>query len=376
MMHFRQFPARLVLFGVVSGCPSAQSSAVAEGVVVPAHTQAGDRFGLRVFHSGCSGTPIYTQILFTVPESVPNPVRAIAFRRRDWASSPAMYPPITVDVEIMMGHSPRTPASFSHDLPENRGADFQRVMRRQVSFPSSMKRADNQYPFAYRLPLDTPFSFRAGGVGVIEFRLLGSTLCLGDFSVASVTFDGFADPRVPFGEQFGVACSSRFGAGRGNNLTVAGGMSPGNPSAAMLTPPPIYGSNVVRFFGGLRTDQWAGLPLPYHLAGFGAKDCWLYISLDWEWPQYWRFPHNAYGHALLDLPNDPNLVGLVVYVQGLRLDPYANALGIETSQAWRVPVTQHKDPPLSTVVAPEGLLRLDGGQRHLANGPVFELSGQ
>lgn len=350
---------------------SAQSISPPEAAVVPSPRDGGQRGPYRLFHTG--GPPVYHQVLFRVPDSVPNPVRSIAFRRKSDSSSPATYPAFTVDIEIMMGHSPRTPASFSHDLPDNRGSDFQRVLRRRVSFPATGRRADELYPFEYRFRLDTPFAFQLNRVGIVELRVLDSTLRIADFSVGGVMFEIRSDVRTQ-GEQFGVPCSSRYGVWQGNILGMLDGLSPGNPSWALVTPPPSTRSPDVRVFGGLRNDQWSGLPLPYHLDKLGARDCWLYISMDWEWPLYWT--GNPFTHAELDLPQDPNLVGLTVFVQGVRLNTQTNALGIETTQAWRVPVTPHKDPPLSMLAAPFGVLGLDGGQARFAFGPVFELSGQ
>lgn len=104
---------------LVAGCLAlvgvgltAQSSRSAEGVVVPAPADGGQRLAYRLFHS--IGTPAYQQVLFRVPDAVPNPVRSIAFRRMSHGSSPPTYPAFTVDIEIWMGHSPRTPASFDH----------------------------------------------------------------------------------------------------------------------------------------------------------------------------------------------------------------------------------------------------------------------
>jgi hypothetical protein len=113
-----------------------------------------------------------------VPAEVPNPVRAFSLRRFDEATSPATYPAIVVDVEIAMGHSPSSPASYSYDLPANRGADFRTVLRRTVKFPPSQRRADGRYPFAYRFPLEAPFWFQPGSHAVIEFRLLAPVLAL------------------------------------------------------------------------------------------------------------------------------------------------------------------------------------------------------
>lgn len=350
---------------------AAQSSRSTEGVVVPSPTDGGQRFAYRLFHS--IGTPAYQQVLFRVPDAVPNPVRSIAFRRMSHSSSPPTYPAFTVDIEIWMGHSPRTPASFDHDLPGNREADLSRVLRRKVSFPARPQRTDERYPFDYRFVLDTPFVFQRNRVGVVELRILDSTLRLTDWTLGGVTFEIWADHRTK-GEEFGVPCSSRYGVWQGNLLAVLDGVSPGNPSWAVIIPPPSARSVDVRFFGGLRNDQWSGLPLPYHLDKLGARDCWLYISMDWEWPQYWQI--YPIGHAELSLPPDPNLVGLTVFVQGVRLNTQTNALGIETTQAWRIPVTPHKDPPLSMLSSPFGPLGLDGGQARFAIGPVFELSGQ
>ena len=353
---------------VSASAPAQVASRDAEGVVIP-EPGIGIRAGRQTLHGYCSPTnAIYHQLLFDVPATVPNPVRSIAFRRWDEPGSPAVYPAITLDVEIGFGHSPRTPASFSYDVLENRGPDFTIVFRRKISFPPTTRRADNDYPFTYGFPLDRPFSFTAGRAGLVEFRLLESSLCIGANPL--VTFEFYGIPRPDRGGPFGVACS-RAGPNGGNVLT-SGQLSPGNPGDASMTPVSAFGwPNLSRYFGGFRRDFWGGFRLPYALDALGAPGCSLYISYDWEWPTYWGpfFPS-----AQLDLPNDPTLTGRMVYTQGIRLDRRANSLGVDTSNGWAVKVGPHIDPPLSWLRAP-WYPSWHLGQRVLAVAPVFQLSG-
>ena len=365
---WQRLVCRVVPAALLCVAASAQHSGRdAEAVSVPPEGQ-GHRFAGYLFHQFCHlSTPLFYQILFEVPADVPAEVRSIAFRRSD---APLDYAPFTVEVEIGAGHSPRSPAIFGWDRPMNRGPDFEIVLaRKSVSFPRTRYRPDHVYPFEYRFALDKPFVFQPGRNAVIELRVIRSTLCAGRDDTVGIEWEG--GDRRAYGWRFGTSCS-RDGPDAGNNLQVFRGISPGNPGTAWTIPPSATAApNLTRYFGGLNGAHWGGLKLPYRLDRLGAPGCSLYISFDWEWPTFWD---PLIPFAALDLPNDPNLTGRMVYVQAVRFDRSANALGMDTSNGWAVPVSPHVDATLSTLQGPKGPTS-DSGERRLF-GPVLQLSGR
>jgi hypothetical protein len=253
-----------------------------------------------------------------------------------------------------MAHSPRTTEIPSYDLPANRGSDITVVVPRQtIQFPATPPRVGG-HPFDYRIPLAIPFSFRRGAVGLIEIRIVSTSAC----ARYDLGFEQHALERGFRPKDFGTYC---------HTLLKPDALVAGNFSMAVHAPP-LTSRSHARAFGGLRKDMWGGLPLPYSLAPLGAPGCSLYISFDWEWPGYW--PNTSIGLFDLTLPNDPTIVGKIVYLQGVRFDPDVNPLGLATSQGWEAVVNPHLRCPTSVVSAPFGL----GGQVLVGYGPVFLLS--
>jgi hypothetical protein len=275
---------------------------------------------------------------------------------------PLDFPAFTVEAEIGVGHSPRSPAMFGWDRPMNRDADFQIVFRKKsISFPASPNRPVQSYPFEYRFVLDTPFSLQPRRNAVIEVRISKSTLCNGA-SPVTVWFRGYNNGATGF--RFGNSCS-RWGVNAGNNLSLSR-ISAGNPGFADMAGVPATGyPNLSRYFGSLRR-----LDPPFRLDPLGAPGCSVYIPFDWEWQTYWGpwFPL-----AAIDVPNDPNVAGLTMYIQGIRLDRTANALGMDTSDGWAAPINPHVPARVSMLYGP-AVSAPDSGHRRIG-GPVFQLAG-
>lgn len=334
--------------------------------VVPA-AGLGDRRGSATFWLPCGFPPRFNQYLFKVPEAVPLLTRSLAFRRHDDIQTPPTYPAFTVDLEIAMAHSPRHPEGPSYDLAANRGPDFTWVLPRQtIAFAATQQRSDGGYPFDYRIPLARPFAFAPGATGLIEFRVYATSACKSGQN--NLRFEWYSLHR-PLGQSIGTSCD---GIGLFPSSLMAGHFG-----WAIQFPPQNAGSAVdahAHVFGGLRSDTWAGLQLPHGLDHLGAPGCSLYISFDWEWPSYWDTALRAIKYADLSLPNDPRLVGRTIYLQGVLFDRLANPLGFATTRAWAMTVGPHLDVPLSTVTAPWGPNRFNGGQVEVGGGPVFQLS--
>jgi hypothetical protein len=92
-----------------------------------------------------------------------------------------------------------------------------------------------------------------------------------------------------------------------------------------LVPPPPGPAVVVTGFSNLAAPFG---PLPLDLGPFGMPRCALRVSPDVLLP----VAGNP-AHAILPLPDDPALAGLVFHLQALIVDPVANALGAVMSAA-------------------------------------------
>ncbi|MBK9387391.1 MAG: hypothetical protein IPN34_21460 [Planctomycetes bacterium] len=83
---------------------------------------------------------------------------------------------------------------------------------------------------------------------------------------------------------------------------------------------------------GVSTTQWQGLPLPLPI-GAGAPGCQVLVSIDDVLPLT-RVGSSASWS--LAIPFDPQYLGVQLAVQGLVLDPGANALGLVVSNGGRL----------------------------------------
>jgi hypothetical protein len=89
------------------------------------------------------------------------------------------------------------------------------------------------------------------------------------------------------------------------------------------------GSPVLLAFGLSRT-QWAGLGLPFWLAVLNAPGCSVLASWDITVPMQTA---GTTASLTARMPEEPALLGTVLYNQAIVLDPPANGLGITVSNA-------------------------------------------
>ena len=83
---------------------------------------------------------------------------------------------------------------------------------------------------------------------------------------------------------------------------------------------------------GVSDTGWAGLTLPLALDPLGASGCSVLVSVD----SVFQLGNNG-GAATwpITIPNRQSVMGVVFYVQGVVLDPFANPLGIVLTNAGR-----------------------------------------
>ncbi|MBK9386119.1 MAG: hypothetical protein IPN34_15005 [Planctomycetes bacterium] len=135
------------------------------------------------------------------------------------------------------------------------------------------------------------------------------------------------------------ASFTAFGAGcAGTNgtpvLGASGSSTPRLGGTFQMVLAPTATHVLSQSFGviGVSTTQWQGLPLPLPI-GAGAPGCQVLVSIDDVLPLT-RVGSSASWS--LQIPFDPQYLGVQLAVQGLVLDPGANALGLVVSNGGRL----------------------------------------
>lgn len=342
--------ALLVYFPAIAQMPS--SPVAAHDFVIVPPSNEGARSGGRLLSIWCPGPvagPNIYQWVFRVPPEVPSPVRSIGFRRADTlATQPSATPAFNVTLNAWMGHAARPPHALEYVYARNRSSDRRQVANQMtVSMPTVQWRPDGIYSFDYRIPLSAPLTLTGGADGLIEFQLLDSTLCNRFLPDWLGLFEMY-EPTTPAGFR------------NGSSVVVGTGCAPVGRTALQPTAiadAPLAGNHAGTFtwlmqndtrvsgvrtfvFAGTSDVSWNGMSLPWSLSSSGAPGCSLYTGLEWQLPLVSDFPApNAL--ALLVVPNDPGLVGMHLWLQGIRTHPTFNPLGIVTTNAVRIRILPH-----------------------------------
>ncbi|MBK9386570.1 MAG: DUF642 domain-containing protein [Planctomycetes bacterium] len=141
------------------------------------------------------------------------------------------------------------------------------------------------------------------------------------------------EPTASF-TTYGAGCSGSQGVPA---LAATAGSRPSIGSNFQMTLSGLPSGPLNAAFGlvGVSDTTWAGIPLPFSLAGLGAPGCELLVGPDWTFGLA-----NVGGVAAwsVQVPQDGLLAGAVVFVQGLVFDLAGNGLGVVVSNAGRVGV--------------------------------------
>lgn len=309
----------------------------------------------RLFGTNCPGptTPWSYQWLFDLPTGAPARVKAIAMRRADRPGTPALAAPaFTVTAQMWMGHSRVRAAEVSYLYATHRAADYRQVMsERVVSFPSVQWRSDGDYPFSYRLPLTSPFALGLGNSALVELRVSATTLCLNQIHPTLGYLDSWVAALPPGfvyypAAPFGVGCAPA-GGPVPDIIAINSVVTIGQRGAWIhwLTGND-YTSSLTVFAVGSSSQSWGGTNLPLSLDAYGAPGCSLYNSIDWTVPLL--NPTAQFKTCAVAVPMDPGLVGMPLYVQGLRLHPAFNAMGLITTNALQLRIQGFADSWMAT----------------------------
>lgn len=341
-----------IVFGASLAAAIPSSAAAQQQIVLPSEHLYGTGYPRDLMSIGCTSglaTTVF-QNLFEVEPHAGGVATAIAFRRRDFPSSPATYPALTVDFEFAMSHTTRPIAMPSPFAAGNRGSDYRVVVNRQVTrFPSTPPGAP-PYPFDYRFPFDQPFLLFAGRTAMWEVTRHGSSSCTTD--QVPLGFDAAGWPIDYSGSSstmIGQPCVS--GGFHENRLGVSWLTVGSYGEATIGRGGPYDGQSFAWLYWGLAATHWGAHLLPLDLAPYGAPGCFVWVSLDFLWPlQLQVVPGRQPTVALLEVPNDPGLAGIDVFFQGVRFNVGHNAARIATSNGVRSRIGPHSSVHGSSVM--------------------------
>src|SRR5690606_24904999 len=126
---------------------------------------------------------------------------------------------------------------------------------------------------------------------------------------------------LPAVRSLGAGCPSSSGLAPGLQTQPGATLLPASRLIAQMSRLPNVANSLAAVFVGTSSTSYGGVPLPLRLSFLGAPACTLYVAPDVTFPVAPQAPW-----LTLDLPNQPELIGGTLFLQGLVTDPGANAL--------------------------------------------------
>ena len=238
-----------------------------------------------------------------------------------------VYPAHDVVVTLRMGSSDSLGpwAASTESYARNHPADFTTVLNAvRVAYPAVQGGAPNPRGFL-RTALATPFAYRAGRHLVLQWDNRSPS-----GSPETWLWYDDAERLPPTGGVDGRFTSAGVSCPAGLTFSGRGARPGGEMSWWFYSDAP----NSTPALGviGLSRSSWAGLSLPYSLAGLGAPGCSVYAGQDARIPGR-TDASSSVGRIRYDvlIPPDVSISNRTVFVQTFVLDPSANALGVRVS---------------------------------------------
>ncbi|MFO1078173.1 MAG: hypothetical protein U1E73_10675 [Planctomycetota bacterium] len=325
--------ATYVNFG--NGCPG---TGVGLGVGHAVPQQYAATFMSSNNVAGLTSTPERYQQVFLASE-LPTAMTLGGMALRWDNQSYSQLPSITLDLEITVGYTTRTPTTMSSAFASNfdAGAPVTVLPRSFVSFPAQQNPpATNPIEFQALMAWSTAFQWTPQP----GLNLLVEWINRGASQGAYVCDAGYSPSIGRLSGPASAAAGTYANAGYGYEVSF---LELTNTAVPTLSPRdmPQFGSqqpidldqarasSFAFFVTGLSDAAFLGNPLPFSLGTFGAPGCALWASAD----SYQLVNTNAAGHAraFFNVPMNFAFAGLHFYNQFLVFDPPANALGIAVS---------------------------------------------
>jgi hypothetical protein len=305
------------------------ATATAQHRWVPAHAAFAD--GDRSVAVPAATFGFRWQILVDAAAIAPNGamLSGIAFRS-DEDPTQSGYP--LANVSVALRQTATTVGAMSATFASNGAGTATTVFQGTVSLPGAGTPAIGAGPFDVVVPFAMPFAFTvAQGNLLIDIVVPGATggsfnpgyfldLVCGGGSATNVGVRG----TFALGSSISLTCGSDPRA-----MTAGGSFTLTSVLANVFTPPP----------GAIALGLVAP-PQPFDLGVLGAPGNLLHIDPQvllahpWAGPLPSPFPPGAWAAQLsLVVPNQPVLVGTMVYAQSATFPPSANALGLVVANA-------------------------------------------
>jgi hypothetical protein len=257
-------------------------------------------------------------------------INKIAWRRdNDTALTQVNYVAFQPDFDLTLSSSPRTPVTISKVYANNHGVDAKMVHSGLLNWPAENFSPPGPTPFNFTVPLPSAFLFTGQTDICIDIARRPYTN-----PNTAFFFDADSQSMGTLSTKLGDGCPNA----TSNLVVVYDNWAPGanarilQYSAASASPSAlVIGDNNI---------IWGGLLLPYDLGPIGAPGCRVYSNHVLAIPGL-NSTSTAYGGRWdfsMELPNDPLLAGLKVFMQFYNLvDVNAgNQLNISVSQGYQV----------------------------------------
>jgi hypothetical protein len=249
-------------------------------------------------------------------------IRGIGFRQdADTATADASH---RVLLEVFVGTTAKTGAQFGSNYANNYAATPQVAFARRM-FDLAARPASSIAPSPNTtiVPFDTPITFDPTTNLIVDFVVHAN-------SNLNAAFRYSADVALfdTTSTTYGVGCqSSRQTLPR----LAANEVALGGSWRASLTQAPA--STAAALSVGLGNTTWQGLPLPFDMAPIGAPGCTLLVDTT---VMFTGFVGTSGSLTFsLTTPDNVALDGVTLFGQAAILDPFANTLGIVTSNGVR-----------------------------------------
>ena len=273
--------------------------------------EAPSRFGTPFSNSTTSSTILHEIHGLSAITGLNGFIVQVGWRRdNDTAVASPNYVAFAPDFQLALSTSPRTTQSISQDFATNRGADYALVHNGIVSFPAQAKVPNTATPFAYAVPLATPFPYSSSN---------------GDLLVEVVTNGPVSNPNTSL---FFCDASSESGGGTSRTLGSPCGLGSANSSLVYSNWGPGMLARILQYNGpssvpssltmGTTSPVFAGSLLPFDLGTIGAPGCLLQHDVAFG---AWVGQTSSTGRLefRIEIPLVPALGGQMVRAQYLNL---------------------------------------------------------
>lgn len=244
---------------------------------------------------------------------------------------------VTVDLEIQVGYTTRSPQSLSTTFAANfdSGAAITVLPRGLVVFPDQGAYPTNPSEFFMTIGWPTHFAWSpaAGRNFLVQVTVFGNSA--GNI-VWGYPLDATGGSTARLYAYSPNATSGTLESNYGLVLGLRALTQTAVPLLYSTSTPQIGDTFRVRVAQarassaallclGVSKSTWAGVALPLDLAWLGAPGCALLISIDHAQPV--GLDATGYGSFSYMLPNNIYMLGQHIYNQALVADPAANLLG-------------------------------------------------